>query len=188
MANRREKIGVRVSLYWGRGKQLIIFQRAFTSNKRSLVTLKRMSLSGAVCDQRVRLHGHRRHRPANTPGLPECAGSGRSPATHRPDHGERAGLESGAEDGTILQLQIISEIHTDHYFMEFYCLVWCNIFPFPRKPVDSLHNALIPAGFWSIQWRGPHPLSLQRGSSLCVYERDEAICAYSRVHENWTLT
>lgn len=57
------------------------------------------SFSGAVRDQGVRLHGHRRYRPTNATGLPERAGGGRSAPTHRADHGQRAGLEPGAEDG-----------------------------------------------------------------------------------------
>lgn len=65
------------------------------------------SFSGAVRDQGVRLHGHRRHRPTNAPGLPERAGGRRSPPTHRADHGQRAGLESGAEDSTTLTVCFI---------------------------------------------------------------------------------
>lgn len=87
---------------------------SLTLKQISLFTLKwnmcslslSLCLSGAVRYKGVRLHGHRRHRPPNAPGIPKRAGSGRSPATYRTDHGERAGLESGAENGTVLELQI----------------------------------------------------------------------------------
>lgn len=94
-----EATGVRVPVHRGWGEPA----SAMTLNSLRSSEFKLTNIfhfSGAVCDKGVRLHRHRHHRPANTFGLPERAGSRRGAATHRADHGQGAGLEPGAEDGT----------------------------------------------------------------------------------------
>lgn len=127
-------------------------------------------LSGAVRDERVRLHGHRRDRQADAFGLPERAGGRWSPASHRADHGERAGLERGEEDGlfsyfSLLRFCRFSDMHYPSQYLNPWWVFW------------SCYR--VSSAISTQRRRSTPSVPSEKSLSVCVKEREW--------YESWTL-